>query len=235
MNTAENKKYTGFYNKLFREKLFRTSNDIINLEDIYNTFNLTLLWILILTLVNIPQEYSMYVFMVSTSIFITFILTYCKNTELKPGTASYGITVTTFGIMLNVIMSTINSFCFDAYIFMCFYCMYYEIIMADKKEITDLASKKLLLKTVPMTLCLIIFVLYNIGNILTLNTTMWISLLMMFVGTFIVAYNAVVILRDCFPVSVGDKIDASYRHLYCLMLVTLPFLWVVDAVETARS
>ena len=234
-STADNKKYTGFYNKLFREKLFRTSNDVINLDNIYETFCVTLLWILILVLFNIPEAYSMYIFAASTSICITFMLTYCRDTELKPGVASYAITATSFGIMLNIITHALNSFCFNAYIFMSFYCIYYEIIMADKKKITDMASKKMLLKCIPMTLCLIVFILYNITSILALTATMWITLFMLFIGLFIVTYNAVVILRDCLPISVKDNIDISYTRLYCLILITLPFLWVVDAVETARN
>lgn len=234
-STADNKKYTGFYNKLFREKLFRTSNDIVNLDNIYETFCVTLLWILVLVSLNIPEAYSMYIFAISTSIFITFILTCCRDTELKPGFASYVIAATSFGIMLNIITHILNSFCFDAYIFMSFYCIYYEIIMAGNKKITDMASKKMLLKCVPMTLCLIVFVLYNIASILALTTTMWVALFMLFIGLFIVTYNAVIILRDCLPISIKDSIDISYTHLYCLILITLPFLWVVDAVETARN
>lgn len=233
--TAENKKYTGFYNKLFREKLFRTSSDVINLENIYETFCVTILWILIIILLNIPEGYSPYIFSISTGVFTLFMFTYCKDTELKPGVASYTITATSFGIMLNIITHTLNSFCFNVYIFMSFYCIYYEIIMADKKKLMDMASKKLLLKSIPMTLCLIIFAIYNITNILALTTTMWTILIMLFVGVFIVSYNAVTILRDCLPISIKDNIDTSYAHLYCLILITLPFSWVVDAIETARS
>lgn len=228
-------KNTGFYNKLFREKLFRTSNNVISADTIYETFCATLIYLFIILQLNIPAEYSMFVFTVSTSIFLTFMLTYCRHTEIKAGTASYAMLVTTFGITLNIIINTLNSFCFNAYIFLCFYCIYYEIIMADKKIFTDLASKKMLLRLVPMTLCLVIFVLYNITNILTLNTAMWITLVMLFIGLFIVTYNAVVILRDCLSISITDGIDVSYTHLYCIMLITLPFMWVVDAVETARN